>query len=108
MQITRATSQIVPIKPVELMKGRYDQHIGVYEDHVPKFLCDKLSRVYCDKVFISSNISLIIYITAMSQNMPRIISQATSPVSGPSICNKQIVKIVFYPQQTTIKISGQE
>ena len=55
MQITRATSQIVPIKPVELMEGRYDQHIGVYEDHLPKFLCDKLIKTIDDAIDTSTS-----------------------------------------------------
>jgi len=38
----RATAPVVPIKPVELMEGKYDQFIGVYEDHLPKFICDRL------------------------------------------------------------------
>ena len=38
----RATTQVVPIKPVEMVEGAYDQFIGYYNKHVPKFLCDKL------------------------------------------------------------------
>jgi hypothetical protein len=32
---------IVPIKPVEMMNGEFNDFIGVWEDHVPKFVCDK-------------------------------------------------------------------
>jgi hypothetical protein len=38
----RASSQIIPIKPIELVDAKYDQFIGTYEDHVPKFICDRL------------------------------------------------------------------
>ena len=38
----RANSQIIPIKPPELIEGEYDQFIGIYKDHVPKFICDRL------------------------------------------------------------------
>ena len=32
---------ITPIKPVELMQGNFQDFIGVWENHVPKFVCDK-------------------------------------------------------------------
>lgn len=32
---------ITPIKPLELMEGEFTDFIGVWEDHVPKFVCDK-------------------------------------------------------------------
>jgi hypothetical protein len=32
---------IIPIKPVEMMNGEFSDFIGVWEDHVPKFVCDK-------------------------------------------------------------------
>ena len=32
---------ITPIKPIELMQGKFEDFIGVWEDHVPKFVCDK-------------------------------------------------------------------
>jgi hypothetical protein len=38
----RATDPVIPIKPLELVEGQYDQFIGIYDNHVPKFLCDKL------------------------------------------------------------------
>ncbi len=34
-------NRITPIKPVEMMKGDFQDFIGVWEDHVPKFVCDK-------------------------------------------------------------------
>jgi len=40
----RANSQIIPIKPIELVDAKYDQFIGTYEDHVPKFICDRLMQ----------------------------------------------------------------
>lgn len=40
----RANSQIIPIKPLELIDAKYDQFIGTYEDHVPKFICDRLMQ----------------------------------------------------------------
>jgi len=32
---------IIPIKPAEMMNGEFTEFIGVWEDHVPKFVCDK-------------------------------------------------------------------
>lgn len=32
---------IIPIKPIEMMNGEFSDFIGVWEDHVPKFVCDK-------------------------------------------------------------------
>ena len=38
----KATDKIIPIKPPELVDGEYDQFIGIYKNHVPKFICDRL------------------------------------------------------------------
>ena len=38
----KATDKIIPIRPPELVDGEYDQFIGVYKNHVPKFICDRL------------------------------------------------------------------
>lgn len=38
----KATDPVIPIKPLELIEGTYDQFIGIYDNHVPKFLCDRL------------------------------------------------------------------
>lgn len=40
---------ITPIKPLELMKGEFTDFIGIWENHVPKFVCDKLIKhiEYC-------------------------------------------------------------
>jgi hypothetical protein len=32
---------VVPIKPPEMMVGDFEDFIGVWHDHVPKFVCDK-------------------------------------------------------------------
>lgn len=32
---------IIPIKPIEMMNGEFSDFIGVWENHVPKFVCDK-------------------------------------------------------------------
>ena len=39
---------IVPIKPLELMDGNFLDFIGVWEDHIPKFLCDKAIKFIDD------------------------------------------------------------
>lgn len=33
---------IIPIKPVELMDGKFTNFVGVWENHIPKFVCDKV------------------------------------------------------------------
>lgn len=45
----------VPIKPVELMQGNFNQFIGIWEDHVPKFVCDKIIESFEKAVEKSSN-----------------------------------------------------
>ncbi|MCJ7802031.1 MAG: 2OG-Fe(II) oxygenase [Candidatus Marinimicrobia bacterium] len=39
---------IVPIKPPEMMNGQFDEFIGIWEDHVPKFVCDKAIKFIDD------------------------------------------------------------
>lgn len=46
---------ITPIKPVELMQGQFTDFIGVWEDHVPKFVCDKIIKSFETALNISSN-----------------------------------------------------
>lgn len=40
---------ITPIKPVELMNGKFEDFIGMWEKHVPKSLCEKYIN-YFDNV----------------------------------------------------------
>ena len=42
------TKSITPIKPVEMMNGDFRDFIGVWEDHVPKFVCDKAITIIDD------------------------------------------------------------
>jgi hypothetical protein len=46
---------ILPIKPVELMQGEFTNFIGVWEDHVPKFVCDKVIQSFENAIDNSSN-----------------------------------------------------
>jgi hypothetical protein len=42
--------QIVPIKPVELMDGEFDDFIGVWHNHMPKSVCKKFIDYFEEKV----------------------------------------------------------
>jgi hypothetical protein len=33
---------VIPIKPLELMEGEFNDFIGVWDNHVPKIVCDRL------------------------------------------------------------------
>lgn len=55
---------IVPIKPPELMDGEFSDFIGVWEDHVPKFLCDKAIK-FIDDVIENYSVS-------PNENLPEI------------------------------------
>ena len=46
---------ILPIKPVELMQGKFTDFIGVWEDHLPKFVCDKVIQSFENAIDNSSN-----------------------------------------------------
>ena len=45
----------IPIKPVELMQGKFTNFIGVWENHVPKFVCDKAIESFEKALYMSSN-----------------------------------------------------
>lgn len=47
---------ITPIKPIEMMNGQFQDFIGIWEDHVPKFVCDKAINLI-DKVLESHSMS---------------------------------------------------
>jgi hypothetical protein len=42
--------QIVPIKPVELMDGEFDDFIGVWHNHMPKSVCKKFIDFFEEQV----------------------------------------------------------
>jgi hypothetical protein len=48
-------NSLVPIKPVELMDGNFDQFIGIWENHVPKSVCDKVIESLEGAISMSSN-----------------------------------------------------
>lgn len=37
---------VVPIKPIELMKGDFQDFVGVWEGHLPKFVCEKIIKYF--------------------------------------------------------------
>ena len=45
----------IPIKPVELMQGKFTNFIVVWENHVPKFVCDKAMESFEKALYMSSN-----------------------------------------------------
>jgi len=44
-------NQIVPIKPLELMDGEFDDFIGVWHNHMPKSVCKKFIDYFNEKVY---------------------------------------------------------
>jgi len=51
---------VIPIKPVELMKGDFKDFIGVWDKHVPPVVCNKLISYFdraVDTDFSSNNLS---------------------------------------------------
>lgn len=48
-------NQVVPIKPVELMNGKFDDFIGVWHKHMPKSLCNKYISYFEDKISKNSS-----------------------------------------------------
>jgi len=48
-------NSVLPIKPPELMNGVFDQFIGIWEDHVPKSVCDKVINSLESLLDMSSN-----------------------------------------------------
>ena len=46
---------VVPIKPPELMEGKFEDFIGVWENHMPKFVCDKIIDKYESFMVQSTN-----------------------------------------------------
>lgn len=46
---------IIPIKPVELMNGKFENFVGVWENHMPKFVCDKVIDKFESLLDQSSN-----------------------------------------------------
>lgn len=47
---------IIPIRPVEMMNGDFKDFIGTWEDHVPKFVCDKAIKLI-DQILEQSSMS---------------------------------------------------
>lgn len=48
-------SQVTPIKPLELMKGEFDEFIGVWHNHMPKSVCKKYIDFFEDKIVNTSS-----------------------------------------------------
>lgn len=42
--------QITPIKPLELMDGKFEDFIGVWENHMPKSVCKKYINFFEEKI----------------------------------------------------------
>jgi hypothetical protein len=51
-------NSIVPIKPVELMDGKFDDFIGVWENHLPKSLCKKFIDYFEQNIIDESSNNL--------------------------------------------------
>lgn len=47
---------VVPIKPVELMQGEFNDFIGVWENHMPPAVCNKIIK-YFDDIMGDSDLS---------------------------------------------------